>query len=499
MPGFGEFLGKTGEAAWQLFVWQIGAQVVGTLLLPYLTELGYLENEAHPNIVLPVGSLVDGAIKGNIGFPQAAADAKKLGIDGARFAQLVENSTPRLTPADLAQLVIRAGISQSDAEAEAFRSGLDPDRFDKLLKIAADAPGPQQLAEALRRGIITEDSGGAGTVSFLQGIREGRLGTQWAPMLKALAVQWPTPADALEALLEGQISESQAKALYERFGGDPEFFTMLFNTRGNAPTPVEALDLLNRGIIAERGTGPAATSYEQAFLEGPWRNKWLEPFLGLRVYVTPPRSVVAQLNNGSITPERAAQELAKSGLDKQSIAEYIHEGTQVTVKADKDLTDSAVTELYTDGVIERADALNLWEALGYSKESANLKGTLADLRQAIAQARATVSRVHTLYVGHKIKREAAVKVLNDLAIPDKQVTAMLANWDIEAGVNIRQLTESQIVQAWVRTVIDQSEAMDELQTIGYTPYDAWVLLSIANKAPLEGRPAKGPSPIGVIP
>jgi hypothetical protein len=499
MPSFGEFLGKSGEAAWQLFIWQVGAQVVTQVLGPYLTELGYLVNEAHPDVVLPLGSLVDGMVKGHISVESARGDAKKLGIDGARFDQLVESARPKLSPADLAQLVVRAGMTKAQAEAEAKASGVDAGRFDELIKIAADAPGPADLAEALRRGIITEDSPGPGTVSFLQGIREGRLGTQWAPMLKALAVHWPTPSDALDALLEGQVSEAEGRELYQKLGGDLQFFTWLFNSRGNAPTPVESLDMLNKGLIPESGTGPDATTYQQAFLEGPWRNKWLEPFKGLRWYVIPPRTVTAMYKEGSLTRAQSATELRKSGVRPEHIDAYLFSGDQQASAPSRDLTQSAVIDLYTARIIAQADAHTLLTTLGYTADNATYLLELADLRRSIAAVNTAVARVHTLYVGHKIQRDNAHSVLSALGVPGEQINEVLHTWDLEESVNVRQLTESQIVQAWVRTVIDQDEAEAELRAIGYTAYDAWVLLSIANKQPLPGKPPPGPNPVGVIP
>lgn len=499
MPGFGEFLGKTGEAAWQLFVWQIGAQVVSQLLGPYLTELGYLVNDEHPDIILPVGDLVSGVLRGQITHDSAVSDARKLGIDEARFNQLVETARPRLSPADLAQLVIRGFMTDQAAIQEAAFSGVDQDRLYLLEKIAADAPGPSDLATALRRGVIPEDDPSEDVPSFAGGIREGRLANKWIPMVKALATYWPSPIDALSAELEGQLDHDTALAMYEKLGGDPQFYTWLFNSRGNAPTPGEGLEMLNRGIIPERGTGPQSTSYEQLFLEGPWRNKWLPAFLALRTYVTPPRSVVAMIRDGSLTDAQAAAELAKQGMDETMIGAYIAEGHQQTAAPDKNLTQSQIVELYTDRIVSQTEAHDLLTALNYSDQNATFLLTLADLRRSMTAVSNAVSRVHTLYVGHKITRAATVDVLTKLEVPADQVADIIATWDLEASVNVKQLTEAQIVAAWDKEIIDLDTAMAELQTIGYTALDAWVLLSTKNNQPLPNKPAQGPNPVSTVP
>ena len=112
-----------------------------------------------------------------------------------------------LSPADSAEAVVRNFLPHADALAIAEKQGVSPADFATLTHLAGDAPGPQQLAEALRRGAIPEQGKGAGSVSFEQGIAEGRLADKWAPVIRALAQIWPTPVDALNALLKGQVTD----------------------------------------------------------------------------------------------------------------------------------------------------------------------------------------------------------------------------------------------------------------------------------------------------
>lgn len=498
MPGLGDLFGK-GSIVEQLFIWGVLNQVIGALASPFFETLTQEANGIHPAAIRSPDALAQLVARGFVDREAAVAEARRSGLDEDKFTAVLDAAVPYLPPADLAQMVVRHFMTRDQAYLEAAKSGVDNDRFDFLVDVAADAPGPGDLAVALRRGLIPEDSEGAGSVSFAQGIREGRLADKYIPMIKDLAVQWPTPTDALQAELEGQLPHAEALALFEKLGGDPQFYTWLFNTRGEAPTPNEALTLLNRGIIPERGTGPNSVSYEQAFREGPWRNKWLEPFLALREYVTPPRSVVAMIHNGTLSDSDAAAELAKSGLDPKLAAAYIAEGHTRAATTERQLTQTAVIELYSNRIIAQADAHNLLTALGYSADNATLLTELADLRRSIAAVNTAVSRVHTLYVSHKITRDSAIAVLNALAVPHDQVTDIIATWDLEAAVTVRQLTEAQIVNAWFMKVISQDEAMAELQAISYTAYDAWVLLSIRAKGPLPGKPAKGANPVGPVP
>lgn len=444
------------SAVSQIFVWQVAAQIINALMSPTLELV-----------------------------------AQKINAD---------NPVVDLTPADLAQLVVRNYRSRSSAAAEAARSGIDGDKFADMVHIAGDAPAPGDLAVALRRGLIPLAGSGVDATSFEQGIREGRLGDKWTKMMQELSVQWPTPTDALDALLEGQISQADAEALYRKLGGDPQFFTMLFNTRGNAPTPSEALDLANRGIIPWNGTGPSVVSYEQAFLEGPWRNKWLKPFEALGEYLPPPRTVTAMVSAGSLSPEQGTQLLLKQGLSKELAAAYISDALNTQNQADKELTAGQLLDMYEVGLISTEHVTPLLSALGYSQESIDLLLAYRDVRRAVTAVNTAVARIHSLYTTYKIDGNTARNSLASLGVPGTQVNDIVAVWDIERAANVKVLTASEIADAWKYTIITEDEALSELQALGYTPRDAWIYLSVKNKAPLDNQPAPGPAaPAGTPP
>jgi hypothetical protein len=76
---------------------------------------------------------------------------------------------------------------------------------------------------------------------------------------------------------------------------------------------------------------------------------------------------------------------------------------------------------------------------------------------------------------------------------------MIDIWSLEAAISVRTLTEAQIVAAWEKDVLTNDEAMSELSNIGYTPFDAWVLLSTKAGNPLPDRPQQGPAaPLGAV-
>lgn len=451
-----------GSIAEQFLIWNVGSAVVSAILAPVLTSV---QSELFSAAV--------GASGGAVHAP--------------------------LSPADYANAVVRNFISEGDGAAGSSMSGINPGDFRTLVHLAGDAPAPGQLAEALRRQIITEGGTGADSTSFEQGIAEGRLADKWAPVIKSLSQIWPTPTDALQAVLEGQVDEATGQALYEKFGGDPAYFTLLYNTRGNAPTPMEALTMLRRGIIPAGGTGPESVSYEQAFLEGPWRNKWLGPFKALAEYLPPPRTVSALLKSGAISDATAQKIWQQSGLTADMAAAYAKSASGEKLAGSKELAQGVVLTLYETRAVTESEADQYLTALGYGATEIKLLLELSDLQRELRVVNSSITRIGTLYVAHRITRGAASDALDALDVAATHRDHLLTLWDIQRSSNVRQLTAAQIVDAWEYQVLSQAEAMTELQNIGYTPFDAWVLLSVKAKGPQEGKPPMTDTGPGTVP
>ncbi|HUZ84160.1 MAG TPA: hypothetical protein VMU66_05660, partial [Gaiellales bacterium] len=166
-----------------------------------------------------------------------------------------------LSPADLALMVIRNIRAEGDAAGEAAMSGINATRFSDLVLMTGDAPAPQALAEALRRGLID-------AARFDTGIRQGRLRDEWGTLMQKLAVQQPSPMQALTAAVEGQLDPATAQTKFAEFGGDPANYEWLFGTVGSGPSPIEAASMAYRGAIPWTGSGLGVTSFEQAVKEG---------------------------------------------------------------------------------------------------------------------------------------------------------------------------------------------------------------------------------------
>ena len=349
---------------------------------------------------------------------------------------------------------------------------------------------PQQLAEALRRGLIPAAGAGPASVSFAQGIAEGRLANKWAPVIKGLSQLWPTPVDALDAALKGQITDAEGTALYEKLGGDLAFYPWLLASIGDSPTPLEAAVMAARGIIAEDGLGPKVLSYAQAVKESRYRNKWSGAYRKLSEHIPPPSTIVSMLAHRALDQQQAHDLLIQNDMPAYLAAAYISEAEYEAISDYRGLTQSAVIDMYVAHVMDRGQALQILAALHVSDAAAGLLLDYADMRYVIDSINKSVQRIASLFVGRKISAQTAIGALTQLEIPGHTIDLIIQDWELQAAANVKILTEAQIINAWYYNIIDDAEAINDLGAIGYTPYDAWVVLSIKAKGKLPNQPPR---------
>lgn len=544
MSALGDLLGS-GSVAEQLLVWGLMNQAIGAATSPYLSQLQQDVNSQTPVEPLSPSDLADAVVRNYMTLAQATPEAAKSGLSADRFATMVPLhgdapgpqqlaaallrglipetgagadaasfeqgiregrladkwqpmikalSAAILSAPDAASAVVRNFLPLADGQAEAAKSGVSADTFTTLVQLSGDAPGPQQLAEALRRGAINDTDSGPDSTSFTQGIAEGRLADKWAPVIKALSLLWPTPVDALDAALKGQVTADEGLALYQKLGGDPQFYQWLLDSQGNGPSPLEAADWARRGIIPWDGTGPTVTSYAQAVLESRYRDKWADAYKASQQYLPPPFTIVTLLKDGAVTQDQATVWLTEAGASADVIAGMIAEADATDLSAFRGLTTSAVLNMYYQQLVSADDATSMLESLHVSAAAVPLMLAYADLQRAIAAQNAAVTRIGTLYAARKITEQTAMQSLITLQVPAVAVNDIIATWQLENSINVKTLTEAQIIDAWEYSVMSEDDALTELTNIGYTPYDAWVLLSVKNKAPLPNQPEPGPAP-----
>ena len=433
--------------------------------------------------IIPAG----GRGPASVSYEQGIAETRLHNKWGPILQQL---GHPPLSPADAASAVIRNFATDAEGLAQAEKSGITPELFTILTHLAGDAPGPQQLAEALRRHLIPLEGKGPQSISFHQGIAEGRLADKWAPVIEGLAKLWPTPVDALAAALKGQVTPEEGKRLYELLGGDLQFYDWLLHSEGEGPTPLQAADWFHRGLIPEHGEGPEAVSYDQAVRESRYRDKWTKAYLQSSEYLPPPSEVRTLLEQGAFTEAQAVEFWHRAGLSQATIAAFLDAARFNDTAATRGLAISEILDMFYAQVIGKAEAQQLIELFRVPKHTTELLLAYTEVRREVSATTNAVRRIQTLVAARKVSAATAREALQRLGIPGAVVDDLVSKWELEARISVKVLTEAQIVDASAIGVLTEAEALAELAAIGYTEFDAWVLLSIKAKGPLPNRPAR---------
>lgn len=425
-------------------------------------------------------------------YEQAIAESR---LHNKWAPTLFELTRAILSPADLAQAVLRNFMPHNEAFAIAKLSGVEEKDFNTMVRLSGDSLSPTELTVALRRGLIKYDSGNPDKPGFLQGIQQGRLRDIWAPVVRDLAQEWPTPADALESRLVGQTTTAEALKLYETFGGDPKYFDLLFHTRGEAPSPLELGVLANRGAIKWDGLGVSDTSFEQGFHEGRWRDKWQTAYRRLAEFRSPEGTITQFLAHAVITAEEAADEYAKLGMVPETIKRYIDEAHLEAYNDYRGLAVTSVLDAYYQQLLTHDQTLAILSDLHVDPRAAEIQIELQNVRRAFEAINNVVTRIRTLYGARKITLQTARDSLKSLGINGTQIEGIIQAWQIENSINVKTLTEAQISDAFKLGFMTEDEALAELGNLGYSEFDAWILLSLKEKALIKGKPKQGPPPV----
>jgi hypothetical protein len=389
-----------------------------------------------------------------------------------------------IAPADAALAVLRGNMALADGYRVAKANGLTNPDFDILIGNTGEPPALEELLMLWRRGKIT-------TSTLDRGIRQSRVRDEWVDVVHMLAVEPPSAADVLNALVQGQIGQAEAATRFAESGGDPTWFETAYHSTANSPAPVQLAEMANRGIIPWTGTGPTTVSWQQGFLEGRWKDKWAPAYKQLAVYHPPPREIATLVREGGITQDEAMRLWEQAGLTPELAHVYWTSAHYAKTSAAHALAQSEIIRLYTDKAISRDTAAGMLESVHWTKTDAEWLLDIADLAAIRAALESATGKIRALFIAYKITEQTARSALSALEVPASQADQLVKIWALERGANIKTLTAAEIVDAEFYSIIDIPTAQAELEAIGYTPHDAWLLINIKAKGPIDGYPDPG--------
>lgn len=404
----------------------------------------------------------------------------------ARGVNEVLQATP-LSPDQLADMVVKGHVSIGDASAYAKQSGISPSDFQRMVDDAGEAPGLEFLLQAFRRGIIPKSGEGAQVVSLEQGIREGHLTNKWIDTVEQMGLLPIGVADAVDAAVENQIPYAQAEQIAYVNGIDADNFRILYNTRGNPPSPGELATLLKRKLIPLEGVGPNAISFQQGIFEGASKDKWWELYAALADYVPPPRTIVTLVHDGVVTDDEALALFESAGLTTDLAEKYLKSAHLSKGAAHRATISGELRTVarrgYLDGQLTEAQFRD-------TLAQANVPADTIDNEIAAANLSKQLGR-HTFSLS-QIKKQRQAGLIDDATARQRLVVSgwseddaqtQINEWNAETQAGRSGLTESRILAYLVSGILTPTEAYDKLIAQGITTANATFLVQHPSAVP----------------
>lgn len=404
----------------------------------------------------------------------------------ARSVNELLQATP-LSPDQLADMVVKGHVDIGDATAYAKQSGVSPTDFQRMVDDAGEPPGLVFLLEAFRRGYIAQSGSGPENTSLEQGIRESRLHPKWTHVVEQMGLQPIGVADAVDAVVEGQIPYATGEHIAYLNGVGPDDFRILTNTRGNPPSPAELAELLRRGLIPLEGTGPDAISFQQGIFEGASKDKWYPYYAKLADYIPPPRTVTTLIHDGVVTDEEALALFKQNGLTDELAAKYVKSAHFSKGAAHKATISAELRSVarrgFMDGQLSEDRFRQLLDQANVSAEVIDQEVTAANLSKQLGR--------HTFSLA-QIKRQRQHGLIDDATARQRLIVAgwseedaqtQINEWNAEASAGRSGLTESRILAYLVSGILTPTEAYDKLIAQGITTANATFLVQHPTAVP----------------
>lgn len=397
------------------------------------------------------GSLVVGfAIGATVGPVLGAALEPE--IEGIRQGVWHQNPTRRISADVAAAAVLKGVLSPGSGASAAQYQGYDSSDFGIMVEASGQSIG---IAEALllyRRGQIN--------LGHLQDIvRYSNVNPKFYDDVPKLQYGPPPAGEVVAGLLKGHLSQGEAATRLGHAGIDPENLEWMRATAGRPPSPMEMVRLWHRGEATE-------ADVEAAVRQSDINDDFLEFVKLAGRWYPPPRSIMAMLRDGSIDDSRGRELFRFAGVPDDIADDMIGEAHHSKGAAVKQLTTAQLVGMYSHRLISRPEANTKLTALRYTPADIALLLDYADDVRNERLLNATITKVGTKYVAHRINLTDAQHLLTTAGVSTAAQHDLFALWDIQRTANVVVPSASAVVGAYRRQDISALECRNRLTALG---------------------------------
>lgn len=389
----------------------------------------------------------------------------RIGFEGSHATQFKALARTLITPADAVAMVNRSVVSDKQFEGILVVNGYTAEDAQRMQELGGEPPPPELLYTAFRRGFIDADR-------LKRGIVQGPIRNEWFDVLERMQYRSMAPDSAASAVTQGHMTLDEGQAVAKEYGLNPKDFEILVETSGRPPGVEFAAEAFNRGLID-------SATYDAMFLESAIKNRYLPVLRQMRTRLLPQETARSMLAKGVITAERTAAVLKGHGFSPEDVESLIAAASTDRSQPTRDLSLSAVRELYAEQEITAEDATAMLLGLGFDATEAQWELDLADLARVRTFRNAVITRVKTGFVKGLLSEADAVTTLDSLQVPNARRDTLISLWTIEQQTVTRDLTPAQLIAGAKKGIMPTEDALARLVGQGYADSDARVLLATA--------------------
>jgi hypothetical protein len=384
------------------------------------------------------------------------------GIPKEVATKLFELESVPLSPADAALAVLRGNMDQQTALRAAQASGVSQPDFDVIVGNTGEPPGAEQLLEAHRRGFIDD-------ARLVKGILQSRIRNEWVDVIKNLAYVPMSTADAVNAVIQNHLTQSQGEAIANQNGLEPGNFATLVETAGAPLSRTEMEELYNRGEVTE-------AQVNQALNESRLKPKYNALAFALHTRLLQPNELADMVVWGAISHADAVAETLKLGYDKTSAERLVSSAVNRKLETQRMGVVRAIETLYEDNAISSTDASSAISRLGFESAEIGFMLQTAELKRKTKLINTGLGAIRSKFIGHHVDKGVASGLIDKMGIAHQQRDALLQTWQIERDANVAELTTAQIIKALKLELITADDATTRLINKGYSDVDAVLLI-----------------------
>lgn len=186
-------------------------------------------------------------------------------------------------------------------------------------------------------------------------------------------------------------------------------------------------------------------------------------------------------NLGIIGLDRLVTMLHERGYSADAVTFLVQLNDKRQQQADLNSIASEAFTAYKKAAISEADFRRIRASAGIPQERIELEVQVTNLSRQADKTDLTIGSIHNAYLSNVLARVEADKYLSDNGVDADARRVLLLTWDEEKSPKVLRLNSGTIIGAFSSGIFTYDEALKKLVSVGWGTDDANVMLEIARK------------------